>query len=181
MSIPAQLYYVPWRISATYHCRDIFPVLANFENYGDRYLWGSNLEAELTYPRIDDSPDGDGYVLRLTGEPESHWPGASMRRFPEDWSGYSTLKLDVRQVDAPTDTVKFSLRLDDYEGVRELVWIAQSFHATREWQTFTMPIADRQLWNSDRNLNLGEMDRLIIYFSRPQATRTIEIDNLRIE
>ena len=181
VSIPASLYYLPWRISATYHCRNIFPVLANFENYGDRYLWSSNTEGKLTFPRIQDSPDGEGHVLRLTGEPESHWPGATMRRFPEDWSEYSSLKLDVRLVDAPTDTVSFGLRLDDYEGVRELVWTVQSFPATRQWQTFTMPIADRQLWNSDRNLNLGEMDRLIIYFSKPQATRTIEIDNLRLE
>ena len=181
LSIPAQLYYVPWRISATFHCRNIFPVLANFETYGDRYLWSSNMESKLTYPRIEDSPDGEGHVLRLTGGPESNWPGASMRRFPEDWSDYSALKLDVRVVDAPTDTVKFGLRLDDYQGTRELVWTAQSFHVTRQWQTLTMPIVDRQLWNSDRNLNLGEMDRLIIYFSRPQENRTIEIDNIRLE
>ncbi len=181
VSIPASLYFLPWRISATYHCRNIFPVLANFENYGDRYLWGSNSEGKLTFPRIEDSPDGEGHVLRLAAEPGPHWPGATMRRFPEDWSGYSSLKLDVRLVDAPTDTVMFGLRLDDYDGVRELVWTVQTFPATLQWQTITMPIGDRQLWNSDRNLNVGEMDRLIIYFSKPQESRTIEIDNLRLE
>lgn len=181
LSIPVQLYYVPWRISATYRCRDIFPVLANFETYGDRYLWHNNPKGILTYPRIGDSPDGEGIVLRLAGGAESHWPGAAMRHFPEDWSDYSVLKLDVRLVDAPTDTVRFGLRLDDYKGKRELIWVHQSFPATRQWQTITMPIVDRQLWNSDRNLNLEEMDRIIIYFSRPQEMWTIEIDNLRLE
>jgi len=125
VSIPASLYFLPWRISATYHCRNIFPVLANFENYGDRYLWGSNSEGKLTFPRIEDSPDGEGHVLRLAAEPGPHWPGATMRRFPEDWSGYSSLKLDVRLVDAPTDTVMFGLRLDDYRDTA----VANHHHA----------------------------------------------------
>jgi len=181
LSIPAQLYYLPWRISATYRCRNMFPVLANFENYGDRYLWSSNMKGKLVYQRIADTPDGEGHVLRLTGGPETHWPGAIMRRFPDDWSGYSTLKLDARLVDAPRDTVKFGLRLDDYDGIKEVVWVSQSFQATRQWQTFTMPIAERQLWNTERNLNLMEMDRVIIYFGKPQETLAIEIDNLRLE
>ena len=181
LSIPAQLYYLPWRISAIYRCQNMFPTLANFETYEDRYMWNPNTKGKLTYPRIADTPDGEGHVLRLAGGPESHWPGATMRRFPEDWSGYTALKLDARLVDAPGDTIKFGLRLDDYEGIKETVWVAQSFRTTRQWQTFTMPIADRRMHNSDRNLNLEEMDRFIIYFSRPQEVWTIEIDNIRLE
>ncbi len=181
LSIPAQLYFLPWRISATYRCQNTFPALANFEAYGDRYLWTSNMKGKLTYPRIADTPDGEGHVLRLAGGSESNWPGAIMRHFPEDWSGYTALKLDVRLVDAPGDTVKFGLRLDDYEGMKEKIWVAQSFPATRQWQTFTMPIADRRMHNSDRNLTLEEMDRFIIYFSKPQEIWTIDIDNIRLE
>lgn len=181
ISIPAQLYQLPWRVSAAYRCQGMYPLLANFEVYGDRYLWAANMEGQLSFPRIDDSPDGEGTVLRLTGDATSHWPGAAMRRFPDDWSEYSTLKFDVRLVEAPGDTARLGLRLDDYEGAKEKVWVAQQFPVTREWRTFTMPISDRQLWNTDRNLNLQEMDRLIFYFGKPQETRTVEIDNLRLE
>jgi hypothetical protein len=181
LSIPVQLHFLPWRISAAYRARDMFPVLANFEKYGDRYLWSANMKGKLVYHRITDAPDGESTVLRVGGNPESHWPGAIMRRFPEDWSGYLELKLEARLIEAPTDTFKFGIRLDDYEGVKEKLWVAQNFTATREWRTFSMPIVDRQLWNSNRNLNLREMDRIIIYFSRPKGSVAIEVDNLRLE
>ncbi len=181
LTVPAQLYHMPWRIAATYRCQGMFPLLADFDTYSDRYLWGNNMKGLLSFPRIEDSPDGDGHVLRLSGDTESHWPGALMRRFPEDWSEYSVIKLDVRMVEAPGDSVRFGFRLDDYEGIKEMAWIAKSFHATRQWQTFSIPLVDRKLANSDRNLNLAEMDRLIIYFSKPKEMRTIEIDNLRLE
>jgi len=181
LTLPAQLYHMPWRIAATYHCRGIFPVIADFETYSDRFLWGNNMEGQLSFPRIEDSPDGDGHVLRLSGDSESNWPGALMRRFPEDWSEYSVLKLDVRMVEVPGDSVRFGIRIDDYEGIKELAWISKSFYATRQWQTFSIPLVDRKLANSDRILNLAEMDRLIIYFGKPQEMRTIEIDNLRLE
>ena len=181
LSIPVQLYQMPWRIAATYRCQGMFPLLADFETFGDRYLWSNNMKGQLSYPRIEDSPDGEGHVLRLSGDTESHWPGALMRRFPEDWSKYSVIKLDVRMVEAPGDSVRFGFRLDDYEGIKEKAWIAKSFHATRQWQTFSIPLVNRKLSNSNRNLNLAEMDRFIIYFAKPQEMHTIEIDNLRLE
>lgn len=179
--VPVQLYYLPWRISAAYRCRDMFPVLADFESYGDRYLWIANMKGLISYPRIEDTPDGPGRVLRLGGDSESHWPGAVMRRFPDDWTGYDTLKVDARLVEAPGDTLVLSLRLDDYEGVKEEVWVAQAFPVTSRWTTLSMPLADRQMWNSDRNLNLAEMDKIIFYFRKPQEMVAVEIDNLRLE
>lgn len=181
LTLPVELYRLPWQIVAIYRCRDMFPALANFDSYGDRYLWNSTNKGKLSFTRIADSPTGEGHVLRSEGGPETHWPGASMRRFPEDWAAYSELKMDVRLVDAPVDSFKFAMRLDDYEGIKELIWVAQAFMATRQWQTFTMPIDDRQMWNSERNLNLAEMDRLLIYLLKPQDQVTIEIDNIRLE
>ena len=181
ISIPVQLYFLPWRIAATYRGQNMFPVLATFESYGDRYLWSRNMTGRLAYPRIPDAPEGESHVLRITGDAESHWPGASMRRFPDDWSGYKQLKLEARLVEAAGDTAKFGVRLDDYEGIKKNMWVANSFAATRQWQTFTVPITDRPMLNGDRNLNLQEMDRLIIYLPKPRERTMIEIDNIRLE
>ncbi len=181
LAIPLQLYYLPWQISATYRARDMFPVLANFETYGDRYLWTANQTGKLTVAHIEDSPSGAGHVYRISGGPESDWPGGYMRRFPEDWSSYSELKMDVRLVEAPSDTFKFGVRLDDYEGIKEIAYVTTPFSATRQWQTFTMRLTDRLLSNRERILNLEEMDRLIIHFARPQDPVAIEVDNIRLE
>jgi VanZ family protein len=181
LAIPLQLYYLPWQISATFRARDMYPVLADFETYGDRYLWTSNQEGKMTFAHIEDSPTGPGRVFRVAGGPETDWPGGYIRRFPEDWSGYTALKMEVRLVEAPSDTFKFGVRLDDYEGIKVLAYIASPFYATRQWQTISMPITDRILSSRDRNLNLEEMDRLIIHFAKPQDPVAIEVDNLRLE
>ncbi len=180
-AIPLQLYYLPWQISAAFRARDMFPVLADFETYGDRYLWTPNQSGKMTFGHIEDSPTGPGHVFRVAGGPETDWPGGYMRRFPEDWSNYTALKMDVRLVEAPGDTFKFGVRLDDYEGIKEVAYYSKGFVATRQWQTITVPITDRILSNRQRNLNLEEMDRLIIHFSRPQDPVAIEVDNIRLE
>lgn len=180
-SIPVQFYNLPWQISAVYRARDMFPVLANFETYGDRFLWSSTSKGQLSFLPIPDSPSGDSSVLQLATDAGTHWPGASLRRFPEDWSDFSVMKLDIRLTEAPGDSLKFGVRLDDYEGITEQVWVANSFHATREWQTYSMPIADRKIKHSKRNLNLKEMDRLYIYFPKPKVPVAIQIDNIRLE
>jgi hypothetical protein len=180
-AIPLQLYYVPWQIAAAYRTRETFPLLADFENFGDRYLWRPNQKAKLTFPRIEDSPTGPGSVLRVTGDSLSDWPGGGMRRFPADWSAYSTLMMEARMVQAPGETLRFGVRLDDYEGIKELAWIATPFFITDQWQTISVPISDRLLSNKKRNLNLTEMDRLIIYFSRPTDPVALEVDNIRLE
>lgn len=181
LSVPVRFYYLPWHISAAYRVREMFPVVANFETYGDRFLWSSTNKGQVSFSGIPDSPTGKGHVLRVGGGPETFWPGGSMRRFPEDWSRYSALKMDVRLVEAPVDTFKFAVRLDDYEGIEENNWVSQSFYATRHWQTFTLPITDRQVWNGERNLNLKEMDRVIFFFAKPQVWAAIEVDNIRLE
>lgn len=181
LSIPFQLWYLPWRIDAAYRARDQFPVLADFETWGDRFLWSNNMKSEVSFHQVADSPDGEGGVLRLATDGATDWPGATMRRFPEDWSDYTEILFDVRVIDAPGDTLKFGLRLDDYEGVKEMVWVSQTYAATSEWQTFTMDIADRQLWNSDRHLNLAEMDRFHFFFRRPETPLAIEVDNIRLQ
>ena len=179
--IPVQIWYLPWRIDAAYRSRDMFPVLADFETWGDRFLWGNNMKSEVSFHQVADSPDGEGGVLRLATDGATHWPGATMRRFPEDWTEYAVIKFDVRMVDAPGDSLKFGLRLDDYEGVKEKVWVSQTYAATSEWQTYTMDIADRKLWNSDRHLNCAEMDRFHFFFRKPETPLAIEIDNIRLE
>jgi len=181
VSIPVQLYYLPMRIAATYHCQALFPVLADFERGTDRYLWSRNMESNLTFAEVPDTPTGPGRVLRLEGGPPEDWPGAVMKRFPHDWSAYRVLKFEVRLVSPTVTETHLSLRLDDYPGLREGTWVYQRFLVTTTWQTMTMPLVDRPLFQSDRNLDLTQIDKAIFYFGRPESMQAVEIDNLRLE
>ncbi len=181
LSIPVQLYYLPMRIAATYHSRDLFPVLADFGRWSDRYLWHANMEADLTFPEIDDAPGGSSRVLRLDGGPPTHWPGAVLKRFPDDWSTYRELQFDVRLVRSPGPEARLGVRIDDYEGLREDKWTSQNFAVSRQWQTMTMPIRNRRLHHSERDLDLTQVDRIIFYFGKPSDSLAVQIDNIQLQ
>lgn len=177
----SQVSHVPGVIAAAARARDLFPVIADFEKGRDRWIWDHTNDGEVTFPQVPDTPDGPGRALRLTGAPPDNWPGASMRRFPHDWSAFEVLELDVRVTEAEHDTIPFSVRLEDYAAARANLFTYRGFAATRRWRTITMPLAGLRLNDDSRDLDLGDVDHLIIYFARPDAGVTIEIDNIRLE
>jgi len=184
MFLPARLYRVPFVASAAFRAQDIFPVIADLEGPRDHWLWNGN-GAVASLVASEDTPSGSGHLLRLEAGPPTHWPSAEMRRFPHDWSNYSALLLDVRLVEGAGDTQRFSVRCDDFTGRREHNWIYTPATATRSWQTFRIPLANRPVTDGvnvgDRLFDRRDVDRVLIYLSRPQSAAVLEIDNLRLE
>jgi len=181
---PVRLYFVPFVAMAAYRGQEIFPLIADLEGPHDRWIWGSN-HAVIEVVNIPDSPTGPGHVVRLEGGPPAFWPGVEIRRFPHDWSDYETLLLDVRLVSGPADKQRFTVRIDDFFGRREHTWIYTSFTATTTWQTFRVPLRNRQVTDgtqsSARIFDLQDVDRALVYLPRPKAHATLEVDNLRLE
>ena len=181
---PARLYHVPLVAAAVRHCEQIFPLISDLEGPRDHWIWNGN-NALVSVVEVPDSPLGAGHVVRLESSPPSPWPGAEMRRFPHDWSDYDVLLVDVRLVDGPAASRRFSIRLDDYVGRKEKTWISSRFEATREWQTFRVPFRNRRTtWGTektDRIFDQSDVDRIIIFLPRPDTPSVMEIDNLRLE
>lgn len=180
----ARLYHVPFVVAAAYRGQEIFPLLADLEGPWDRWLWGNN-DANISILEIPDGPLGAGRVVRLEGGPPARWPSVDLSRFPEDWTAYTHLLLDVRVVAAPADSQRFSVRCDDFVGRKEKTWISDRFTATRTWQTFRIPLRNRRVTDGgrlqDRILDLRDVDRVVIYLPLPTAPAALEIDNLRLE
>ncbi len=184
MIFPARLYYVPFVASAAYRGRDIFPLIADLEGPRDHWIWNGN-DAEAEIVEVPDSPMGPGHVMRLIGGPPVHWPSVEMRRFPHDWSAYSHLLLDVRLVEAAADTQRFSVRLDDFASRRDNAFVFTPGTATADWQTFRIPLRNRQVTDGtmvlDQLFDLQDVDRVLIYLPHPKARAVLEVDNLRLE
>lgn len=184
LCIPVRLYRMPFVAAAAFHAHDLFPVLADLEGPHDHWLWGAN-DASVDLVARDHTPDGPGHVVRLSGRPPTPWPGAVMHHFPQDWSGYTELLLDVRLAEGPADTQRFSVRCDDFIGQREHTWIYTPFTASRDWQTFRFPLVDRPVTDgateSDRLFDRSDVGRLLIYLPRPKAHAVLEIDNVRLQ
>lgn len=104
-----------------------------------------------------------------------------MTNFPEDWSPYSEIVLDARVIRAAGDSLRFGVRVDDFEGRRDDVWAQQSFYATRQWQTFHLPVANRKVLHGDRILDLSDIEALLVYVGVPKDSFALEIDNIRLQ
>lgn len=173
-----QLRALPPTMLAVAEARDRFPMLEDFEGPHTWYMWSANDDAALTMTGAAAAAGHRG--LRLTGGPPSRWPGAHVRRFPHVWTGYNVLEMTVRHTGAGVDSVRFAVRLDDFQGVHDHDWLDASFWATREWRTFRLPVSDRVTRWSLRPFDLSDVDGLTIFLPVPRDTVCIEIDDIRL-
>ncbi len=179
--LSAQLYFLPGLIMGSYQTRQAFPLISDFNNPQEHWLWHGTYDAAVDLILIDDSPTGEGMVLQLESGPPSKWPGAKMQHFPHDWSQYKTLKVDVRHVTENREQVPFSLRLDDFQSRLKLDWASKSFIATNQWKTFSMPIDEPKVSHGDRSLNMEDLSHFLIFLSDKNDSTVIQVDNIRLE
>lgn len=176
--IPAQLWELPFKTLAKYEARMTFPVIADFDGDHFQWLWSDNFNAELEMAPCDSVR---GQTLKLISGPPSRWPGARMTNFPHDWSSFSELVFEVRVSEAAADSLRFGVRLDDWQGRQDKVWAQKGFYATREWQTFTFPIVDRKVLRGERLLDLNDLEAMIFFVPIPVDSFALEIDNIRLQ
>jgi len=172
--IPLKLSFLPGLMLAVNESRASFPLLADFNTSNSSTLWHETYNA-----KVDISFDTGG-VLQITGGPPSKWPGADMGYFPHDWSDYKELVVDARLVSTHVDQAKMCIRIDDFQGRIDHSWITDRFSVTQQWASYSVPIVDRQMRNSDRILNLTDIDRILLFLPTPKDTIKMEFDNLRL-
>ena len=174
----AQLWSLPLTMAAAAEARARFPVIADFESRLADQLWNGNYDAEL---RVAAGAAASGRAgLRITAAPSAAWPGANMRRFPHDWSGYRTLELKVRHANAGPDSVRFGIRLDDFQTLHDHDWIDRGYWATRQWRTVSIDFADRLTRWSGRPFDATDVDVLVVFLATPTDSVTLEIDDVRL-
>lgn len=179
--LPAQMWRLPFVAAAASHNRDTFPVIADFESRWDHLLWSDNMEADLEIVEVADGPHGPTRVLRLTGAPPVNWPGAYIRRFPRDWTGYTTLAAEVRLVSGGTESGRLGIRLDDVDGIKEEVWISKGVDVGPEWTTVTFRFAEaRMQWGSGRVFDHTDLEKVLFYLPKPATETIVEIDDVRL-
>lgn len=151
-----------------------FPLLADFESRVEARMWRPTFGGRL---QVRPREDG-GRALALTGRPPQQYPGATVANFPRDWSGYRRLEWDARAVG--TDSLRFVLRLDDFQGRRDDAWLGARFAAGRQWRHYAWEPAGRFGHRPNRPVRLDDLDGLTFYLARPESVWTLEIDNLRL-
>lgn len=175
--IPAQLWMLPFSILGKYEARQVFPLLADFDGRYDKWLWKDTHRSLIRWAPADSNR---GNVLRISGDETTNWPGARLVHFPEHWEDYTQLVIEARVVEAAGDSLRFGVRIDDFEGRKDNKWATKAWYATRQWQTFVMPIAERKVLHGERHLDLSDVESVLVFLLRPDDSFVLEVDNIRL-
>ena len=175
--LPYQLREMPayYRGERLAHAR--FPLLADFEDDRELFMWNEN-EAREGSCRFVDRPGG-GRLISFTGDPEDIWPGVFLKGMPRDWSRFSKLVFEAR-VDGGGQAV-LSVRLDDFDSRRDAVWCSESFRINSEWQRYEMDLAAAAGEVTVRTFRLDDIDSLLLFLGRLERTTVIQLDNISLE
>lgn len=176
--VPYQMRELPGTLAGIRFCREHFPVLADFEDSVVMNIWSDDDGGRL---QLGASDEAHGQVLKMDTGPSRQWPGAVMRRFPSDWSKFDHLRVDVRLVETPGDTLRGGLILSDRDGYENKDWWTWKFPFTGHWQTIEIPLQELLMESGTRDLDLTDVFSMKIYLSQPATRATVEIDNLRLE
>lgn len=177
--IPMQSLHIPGMVLATYECRGRFPVLDDFESSRTKTLWEDQYSSQLRFqPRSEDETD---HLLSVVLPAKRSWPGARMHHFPGDWSDYTQFVFSARHRTVGVDTLRFGVRLDDWEGRLDGQWIADGFTATTEWQVFRMPLDGRKVRFGERIFDISDVIGLLFYLSSPPQDMILELDDLHLQ
>ncbi|MFH1843460.1 MAG: hypothetical protein ABIF77_09660 [bacterium] len=172
-----QLHHLPFWLVARQQAAARFPLLFDGETRFESRLWGESYDS-----RVERSGDGSGgHVLRLAGEPPSVYPGIDCRGFPADWSPYRRLSWRARAVTDGADSVRYIVRLDDYRGHLEGVWLARRYLAGSEWRQFSLDLHSQRTNTGTRGLYLDDVYALLFCLPAPLAPTAIELDDIRLE
>lgn len=176
--VPWQMRDLPAKVEAVEEAAARFPLLGDFEDSREAILWETDYDATID---IVPAAPGPGHILRVETDPIEKWPGASMFRFPRDWTGYDRLVVDVRAEADGLDFVRGGIILVDWEGRRQQTWKTWRNWFTPQWRTIEVPLDELRLDSGKQDLDLTDVISLKVYLNRPSAHTVLEIDNVRLE
>ncbi len=151
-------------------------VLFDFEDESDldRLSW----ECKVIYARDTRHVRGGRFSLRLEMYP-SDYPGLKAAEFPNNWTGYASLKVDV--YNPQERPVRLSYRIDDREDNPDYEDRANgSFLVQPGWTTLTLDLSELATSGARRPLNLEHIYGLYLFLCNPRIPVTLFLDNIRL-
>ena len=116
--------------------------------------------------------------LKLKLYPSSY-PGVVLHKFNPDWSKYNTLKFDIyNQQEAP---LRMAIRIDDIKNPSYDDRYNHPITLNPGMNHISIPLNSLHTTGTDRNINLANVQRVILFLVQPKGKRTIYLDNVRLD
>ncbi|MDO9172306.1 MAG: hypothetical protein Q7W29_10785 [bacterium] len=155
-----------------------FPLLADFEDDREFALLGDNDEGGGVF-WVGAGAGSSSRVLNLRAEAGDVYPGVVIRGLPRDWSAWRTLAFDARLAGAGAE--ELTVRLDDFQGRSDPVWIGESFRLGPQWTRCVMDLRAARPREGARTFRLDDIDSMLFFLGRPEGGVTVQLDNVTLE
>lgn len=164
-------------LSDEYSASRAFPVLSDFETPFQISRWTSDVELSIEREHVR---YGNG-AMRVPLSTE-RYSTASLKYFPSDWSGASSLAVSIFNPDP--EPLELHLRVHDRwhddHGQSYDERFNRSFTVLTGWNDLVFPMSDIENGPRYRTLNLSEIRGLSIFSVELPSPRTIFIDQLEL-
>lgn len=176
--VPFQLREMPGFLLGSRLAAQRFPLLADFEHDREKSLLDDNFDQGGEYWVGRDALSGSR-VLNLRGEPGEIYPGVVVRGFPRDWSSRSSLVFDARA--ASGGSAPLTVRLDDFLGRDDPVWVGEDFRLGPQWTRCVVDLKTLRSRGGTRTFRLDDIDSMLFFLNRPEGDVTVQLDNITLE
>jgi len=163
----------------TWHRFQQFPVLADLESPRDLHAWTGDLArvvepvAEGRYSleiRLADRASGQGL-----------YTGAQLKHLWGDWRSYRQLVFALYSEKPLTLTLRINDRQHDRSDHRYEDRFNRALRLSPGWNHFAIPLTEIFEAPQGRRMNPAQIQRLLLFTSRPDQPRFIYLDDLRLE
>jgi VanZ family protein len=154
-----------------------FPLLSGFETPWEADRWGGNSRKQKTTDRVHAGEAALKIELNT-----DRYSGTFLRHFPNDWSGYAQLRLQVFNPDPEPLTVYFRI----HDQLHRLSHNAYSdrFHTTLTlnpgWTQLDIPLATVAAAPKERHMEMTRIAGMGLFVDKLERPRTIYIDSVEL-
>ena len=158
--------------------KEQFPYLGTFETPFETTRW-EPINSKITVSRDIKSQGKASLRIDLTA---TTYSGATLEYLPRDWRGFSSVRFDIY------NPQKFPLemicRINDFDhnrnGYHHQDRFNQKMMIEPGWNRFEIPMERVQNAPKNRRMNMTEIESFAIYAYRLSRSRSIYIDDLRL-
>ncbi|MCP4269142.1 MAG: hypothetical protein GY777_26845 [Candidatus Brocadiaceae bacterium] len=140
----------------------------------DTLSWG----CKTIYSLSDEHPTSGNKCLKLELYP-SPYPGITLSEFNQVWSTYNSLKFDIyNQEDI---SLRLAIRIDDAKDPSYDDRYNHSIILNPGMNHNSILFSSLVTSGTDRNMNLANIQRVILFLIQPSEKRTIFLDDIRLK
>lgn len=162
--------FVDWQIQHQ------LPVVSELEHQRDLEQWSGEVELSHDFAAFGKAS------LKVQLDTDLY-SGATLNRLPEDWRGFRWLKFAVYNPDA--DALQLTLRINDKKHEHGDYRYQDRFNtrltAQPGWNHFAIDLDQVRSSPADREMEMGNIFKVVIFAVRLPAPRVIYLDDFRLE